>query len=69
MPVIRHYGAERNPDDTRYTRTFPTRQAALERALVLYRYGYSLYALEDDCGEELNGEQILERARRLPVAV
>lgn len=66
MHFILHYGEDGDPNDTRYTRLFPSREAALERALVLYRYGYSLYVLKDDHGEELTGEQILERARLLP---
>lgn len=68
MHVILHYGEEGDPNDTRYTRVFPSREAALARALVLYRYGYSLYAMRDRNGEQLTGEQILERARLLPAA-
>ena len=68
MHVILHYGEEGDPSDTRYTRVFPSCQAALARALVLYRYGYDLYAMSDVDGKQLTGEQILERARLLPAA-
>lgn len=69
MHVILHYGEDGDPTDTRYTRIFASREAALERALVLYRYGYNLYALKDVNGEELTGEEILETASLQPAVL
>jgi len=59
MQFILYYGEDGDPASTAYMRIFASREAALERALVLYRYGYDLYALKSENGEEMNSEQIL----------
>lgn len=59
MQFVLYYGEDGDPADTAYMRIFASREAALERALVLYRYGYHLYALKGGDGDELSGEQIL----------
>lgn len=64
MTFMLYYGEAGDPYDTKHIRRFTSREAALEHALLLHRYGYDLYVLVGDDGDELSGEQILARACR-----
>lgn len=66
MPFTLYYALDFGPSRTRYARFFPSREAALEYAVRLYCYGYAVYALRSEDGEELDAAQILATWRRLP---
>ncbi len=63
MQFVLYYGEDGDPIDTTYMRVFASREAAVEHASLLHRYGYEIYVLASDTGDELDGDQALENAR------
>ena len=62
MQFILYYGEDGDPVDTTYLRIFSSREAAVEQASLLQRYGYEIYLIASDSSDEFHGSQIREGA-------